>query len=238
MSTQIASSQKLMECLIKLEGEGRADAKMELMLISSELMPQGVPNFLSVVRYPKISELVAIHGRKKMLAILVLMVKDFCGSFNVVRNMNEDQMIETALMLLEECGNFRLEDYMMMFGMAKKRQFEPQVRIMDRIDIQIITSILDTYWEKRHNAGVQQYQLEENAGVDPESRIMRQNMQWDNKKGYVPAKTESDSLVSIGTAIGMLADTIKEKASTAINEDTAKSKITVNPNYNNPYKPD
>lgn len=226
-----------MECLIKLEGAEKADAKMELLLISSDLMPHGVPNYLSMVKYPKISELIVIHGRKTMLTIIVLIIKDFCGSFNVVRNMNEDQMIEAALMLLDECGNFRLEDYLMMFAMAKKRQFEKYFKIMDRIDIQVITAILDIYWDKRHDAGVQQYQIEENAGVDSESMIMRQSLQWDSKKGYVPSKTESDSLVSIGSAIGMLADTIKEKASTGINEETAKSQIMVNPNYNNPHEP-
>jgi hypothetical protein len=43
---------------------------------------------------------------------------DFCSSINVLRNMNEDQMIEAAAMLIAECGNFRLEDYVMMFSMG------------------------------------------------------------------------------------------------------------------------
>ena len=151
-STAAASSQKLIQCLTKLDigGEGHASAKMDLLLIVSELMPKGIPNYLAVVRHPQISDLVLLHGKKTMLGILTLMVKDFCGSINVVRNMNEDQMIETAAMLLDECGNFRLEDYVMMFNLAKKGEL---FKIFDHLDIQVVTQIFDAYWHRRHTAG-------------------------------------------------------------------------------------
>ncbi len=150
MSTPAQCSQKLIQCLINLEVTAtKSEAKMELMTIAGQLMPGGKPQFLEVVKYPMIKQLVETEGKKKILAILGLMIKDFCSSFNVVRNMNEDQMIEAAFMLLDECDNFRLEDYLLMFSMAKKGDL---VKIMDRVDIQIITSILDEYWIRRKNA--------------------------------------------------------------------------------------
>lgn len=64
--------------------------------------------------------------------------------------MTEDQMIEAAAMLINECGNFRIEDYVMMFSMAKKGEL---VKIFDRVDIQLVTAIMDEYWQRRYHAG-------------------------------------------------------------------------------------
>lgn len=148
MSAPAAFSHALMQCLIKLETPTKTEAKMELISLTSELMPGGVPSFLEVIKYPMVRDLISEIGKKKMLAILVLLVKDFCSSINVVRNMNEDQMIEAGAMLLDECGNFRLEDYVMMFSLAKRGQL---IKILDRIDLQLIGEMMDKYWDKRNS---------------------------------------------------------------------------------------
>lgn len=121
--------------------------------MANALMPAGKPRFTDVIMYPTIASLVQQEGKKRLLAVLVLMVKDFCSSMNVVRNMTEDQMLETGAMLLEECDNFRMEDYLVMFTMAKKGDFYPEVKILDRIDIQVISQIMDAYWLRRKRAG-------------------------------------------------------------------------------------
>lgn len=123
---------------------------MELAERVSDLMPEGRPRFLEIVKYPKLTDLVKQEGRMKMHTVLFLMIKDFCASINVVRNMNEDQMIEAAAMLLDEAGNFRLEDYTMFFAMAKRGSLG---KIMDRIDTQVISTLLDEYWTRRKTAG-------------------------------------------------------------------------------------
>ena len=134
-----------MPCLINL-GVSKVEAKLELLDITKELMPGGKPRFLDMIKYPKISDLVEQHGKKTLLKALFLLVKDFCGSINVVRNMNEDQMIETADMLLDECDNYRLEDYTMMFAMAKRGEIG---NIFDHLDIQVVTKIFDEYHSRR-----------------------------------------------------------------------------------------
>ena len=189
-SAPAQSSQKLMQCLVRLETAERSKAKMELLLITNELMPGGKPDLLGVRKYPMIKDLVQSEGKKKMLAILVLMVKDFCSSMNVVRNMNEDQMIEAGAMLLEECDNFRMEDYVMMFSMAKKGSFHPEVKIYDRIDIQTISQIMDEYWARRNEAGRiardQDYvSIETNLSDNPSDG---KKLVFDEKKGYVEAE--------------------------------------------------
>src|SRR4051812_29053217 len=107
-------SQKLIQCLISMDlPEKKSEAKMEFLTLTSNLMPGGNPTYLDVIKYPMVRFLVEEVGKKTMLKVIYLLVKDFCSSLNVVRNMNQDQMIEAASMLLNECGNFRLEDYAM-----------------------------------------------------------------------------------------------------------------------------
>src|SRR4051794_36752898 len=114
-------SRKLIECVIEMElPQTKADAKMDFITLVSDLMPGGKPTYLEVIKYPMIKILVVELGKKRIVKVLLLLIKDFCNSVNVVRNMNEDQMIEAAAMLMDECDNFRLEDYAMMFSMAKR----------------------------------------------------------------------------------------------------------------------
>ncbi len=163
MSTYNQHSEKLISCLISLENENtRSSGKMALIEITSTLMPHGKPLYAEVAKYRQITALVAQYGRKTILKAIMLMVKDFCNSVNVVRNMNEDQMIEAAAMMLDECGNFRLEDYQMMFSMGKRGQF-PSAKLMDRVDIQYISLMMDEYWIMRHRAGKErEKEIEEN----------------------------------------------------------------------------
>lgn len=131
--------------------ETKSDAKVEFVSMVSDLMPAGNPAFLAMIKYPMIRNLISEHGKKTMLKVLFLLIRDFCSSINVVRNMNQDQMIEAAAMLIDESDNFRLEDYTIMFSMAKRGGL---VRILDRIDISIITQMLDEYWKRRNFAAV------------------------------------------------------------------------------------
>lgn len=135
-------------------------AKMELISITSELMPKGAPNLTGVIKYPSIERLGQELGKKVPLLMIFTLVRDFCDSINVVRNMNEAQMMETSSMLLDECDNFRMEDYVMMFSMAKRGNL---VKIFDRVDIDLVGGIMDRYWEMRNESGkrVQQQQYQE-----------------------------------------------------------------------------
>lgn len=144
---------------------------MDLIAITSELMPKGNPDFSGVRKYPTIQKLQEELGRKKTLLVLLLLVRDFCNSLNVVRNMTEDQMIETASMLLDECDNFRLEDYVMMFSLAKRGQL---VKVMDRVDIELVGKMLDEYWQTRNQAG---RRLQEEAEKEYERKLLELSRQ-------------------------------------------------------------
>ncbi len=122
-------------------------------------MPGGIPSFREIRNYPAICQMVRSGeiSENHMTTILFVMVKDLCSSVNVVRNMNEDQMIEAASMLLNECDDFRLEDFVMMFSMGKRGHL---LKIYDHLDINIISQMLDVYYAMRWKAG-QKFQQEE-----------------------------------------------------------------------------
>ena len=121
--------------------------------MTSELLKSGTPDFKTIAARPQLSVLIKECGKTNILKAVYLMIRDFCNSLNVVRNMNEDQMIEAASFLIDECGNFRLEDYQIMFAMAKRGQLG---KIMDRVDIQTISVFLDEFWRIRHSYGQRQ----------------------------------------------------------------------------------
>lgn len=160
--------------------ERKGLAKMNYMAVMQEVMPQGQPNYLGMVRFPKITDLVTEKGQAVILLVLSVMVRDFCATMNVVRNMNDDQIVETAAMLLNECGNFRLEDYATAFAMAKRGQL---VQVRDRIDMQVITDIMDRYFEKRRDAKIdqQEQEIERQEAQKPEPRTHYHTDEMDEK---------------------------------------------------------
>lgn len=149
--------------------ETKPEAKMEFVSLVSDLMPAGNPSFISMIKYPMIRNLISEHGKKAMLKVLFLLIRDFCNSINVVRNMNQDQMIEAAAVLIDECDNFRLQDYTMMFSMAKRGQL---VKIMDRIDISVIIQLLDEYWKVRNRVAEKFLEKECLEKIGPSVRLI------------------------------------------------------------------
>jgi len=128
-------------------------------------MPDGNPDFVNIINYPKVVDL-AKENYKVTVFSLTAIVRDFCSSFNVVRNMNEDQILEAALCLIDEADNFRMEDFVIMFSLAKKGKLD--IKIMDRIDIDVINKIWDCYYQKRVNA---KYDIEQKSIEQEEAQI-------------------------------------------------------------------
>lgn len=172
----------------------KAAGKMELMGVISELMPAGNPKFLEVINYPKITDLIEKIGHGITHKIVFLLIKDFCNTFNVVRNMNEDQMIEAAGMLVDECDNMRMEDYTMMFALAKRGGL---IKIYDRIDLEVITDVFNAYWIKRHNAAIEANDRD----------INRQESQLPMMRLSKP--DDFDKVASLGSAIADMKNHLK-----------------------------
>jgi hypothetical protein len=141
----------------KLTQEERLVAKLEYGKAIKALFQDGKPNYLGVVQFPQIRDLVKDNGEPVVLLLIAVMVRDYCASVNVARNMNEDQILEAAAMLMEEAGNFRLEDYAMMFAQAKRGKL---VKVYERIDLTTITDMADAYFAERRDAKINQQEQE------------------------------------------------------------------------------
>lgn len=174
----------------------RALAKFEYMAAVQELMPGGQPDFLGMVRFPKITDLVQQQGQAVILMILSVMVRDFCASMNVVRNMNDDQIVEAAAMMLNECGTFRLEDYAQFFALAKRGKLG---QIRDRIDLQTLSDLLDEYFNRRRDAAIDLQERE----------IERQEAQLPIKR--VPPDPMDDKFMSVSGALSTMRSALAEK---------------------------
>lgn len=140
-----------------------------LMEMVGEMMPAGQPAFIWARYHPSIPQLVAECGKATIMKAVFMLIKDFSQSINVVRNLSEDQMIEIAHQLVAEAGSFRLEDYAMMFALAKRGKL---VKIMDRLDMEVISKMVDEYDRQSGAAGQQardaDFQATEDLG--PSSR--------------------------------------------------------------------
>jgi hypothetical protein len=141
----------------KVTQEERQVAKLGYTKAIKQLFPEGKPNYLGVVQFPQIRDLIKDNGEAGVLLLISVMVRDYCASVNVARNMNEDQILEAAAMLMEEAGNFRLEDYAMMFAQAKRGKL---VKVYERIDLTTITDMADAYYAERRDAKINQQEQE------------------------------------------------------------------------------
>lgn len=62
--------------------------------------------------------------------------------------MNQHQIMEAASFLIDECPGYRIEDFVMMFTLAKRGKLAydgNKARVFDRIDIQLISEFKDGY---------------------------------------------------------------------------------------------
>jgi hypothetical protein len=185
--------------LIKWIGESN---KIELAEITSKLLPEGKPDFAVIRNHQPIKMLEKSIERKVLRATIYMMVKSFCESINVIRNMNEDQMIDCASMMLDECGTFRLEDYQVMFTMAKRGKIG---KIMDRLDISVISQLLDEYWTIRNEYGKREQERQfdtitlttnQNAEFVPKEKVLEAFKQLQEARkefeSKEPDETESE----------------------------------------------
>ena len=139
-------------CLTSLVVKQEPPSQIQLIELSSQLIPNGNADFKSVRNFLPIANIIrdGIASIPDIRASLVMLIKNFSESLNVVRNLNELQTVEIAQMLIDECGDFRLEDYFVMFQLAKRGKIGD---IRDRIDIQLVSKLLDEYWAYRRKEG-------------------------------------------------------------------------------------
>lgn len=164
------------------------EARMQLAERVTQLAPNGHPNFREIKNLTPVRYLINAGNQREVSKVLFRLVKDFCASINVVRNMNELQMIDSVQMLMDECSDFRIEDYLMMFTLAKRGKL---VKVYDRLDASIISQIVEEYDAIRFDAG-RKIQTEDEIAKRQE--LMQKQLDGEKrgeKKDYLPELTKA-----------------------------------------------
>jgi hypothetical protein len=108
---------------------------------------------LSIPLSDRLPGLVKQYGDKKIHILLVAMLTDFCNYFNVVRQMNSDQIVQCAyeLIITAEEDQLSIEDLALFFQGAKQGKYNTHnTKIFDHIDQALIFELLEVYRQQRH----------------------------------------------------------------------------------------
>ena len=178
--------------------QGDDNAKLALLSYANTLYKNESPDFRSFIEYPKVTDLKKTYGDAEVMKVLFGLVHDFCRSINVIRNMNETQMLEVADMLLNDPGNFRMEDYISFFKGCKRGRYGV---IRDRLDIQMISDMLDDYWLERHQVSnaIQEAEWDESR---PDEVVLSHQKRNEESK-------ELRAVQRIGNLFGFIRDRLK-----------------------------
>lgn len=114
--------------------------------------PNGTPNFQALLKIPvsdRVPGLAAKYGEEKIHAIVVIMLKDFLSTFNLVRPMSPDQIVTCAYeMMFSTREDFlSLEDLAMFFKQAKEGTFG---KAYEGLDQPKIFEMFEQYRQSRH----------------------------------------------------------------------------------------
>lgn len=118
----------------------------------------GEPDFKGIHKNKAIVKIVEEVGKETVVKIVYALIFDFCASLNFQRNMTMPQMTDCALMMVDECGSFRIEDYMAMFRLAKTGKLG---ELYGKVDIMDISRFMDAYYEMRERDAERQMQIAE-----------------------------------------------------------------------------
>lgn len=117
----------------------------------------GEPDFKGIHKNKAIVKLVDELGKETVVKIVYAILFDFCSALNFQRNMTVPQMTDCALMMVDECGSLRIEDYMAMFRMAKAGKLG---ELYGKLDIMDISRFMDAYHEMRERDAEKQIQID------------------------------------------------------------------------------
>lgn len=110
-------------------------------------------NLLSIPVKDRLPGLVEQYGAKRIHQLLVVLLTEFCNTFNVIRPMSANQIVSCASEILNTSNEdyLSMEDLTIFFQGAKTGKYG---KVYDRLDQQMIFEMLEIYRQERH----EQYQ--------------------------------------------------------------------------------
>lgn len=130
----------------------KTDQALEMISATTNLMPNGEPDFSKVHTYVKMNALYMTEGIGKatMIMVMLKMIKDFSENINVKTPLTTAQGMRIASFLCDDCKGMSLEDYQMMFSLAERGKLGV---IYGRVDIQVIGTFKEAYLDYMRELG-------------------------------------------------------------------------------------
>ena len=140
--------------------------------IIESLLPNGVPNFDFILNSGMpLAVLKKEVGLSDTIKIVALMLANFCGSFNVSKNMTANQITDYAITLVEENQygtednpSLRIEDFALFFECAKRGIYG---KPFDYIDATLIQEWLFSFKVERYNTIIRQHEARKSMQPEP-----------------------------------------------------------------------
>jgi hypothetical protein len=113
---------------------------------------RGMVKFETVLLIPlkdRLPGLVEQYGKEKIHSLLIVLLTDFCNSFNLIRPMTPDQIVMCAFDLIDTSYEdyLSIEDFVLFFQGAKSAKYG---KILDRMDQQTVFELFENYRQQRH----------------------------------------------------------------------------------------
>lgn len=117
-----------------------------------DLKINGDINFKAVLSIPskdRMPGLVQIYGFKSVHVIVTALVRSFSDSYNLVRPMDNSQIVDCAATIVNSAieDYLSIEDLVLFFDNAKRGIYG---RVLDHMDEPLILEMLETYRQIRH----------------------------------------------------------------------------------------
>jgi hypothetical protein len=130
----------------------RVQDDFQISSIVSSYIKAGTPQFALLLQTPlgdRIPGLAAKYGSKRIHALIVILVTNFCNNLNLIRPMTESQIVSCSFELMNTASEDQLsiEDLTVFFNGAVAGKYG---RILDRMDQQILFELLENYRQERH----------------------------------------------------------------------------------------
>lgn len=123
---------------------------LEVSTVKSELSGKiKVLKDLFQIKLPTLKQLELLFDKLFVVAYLNKWIYDTIAFFNLGKNMNETQVLETSLLIIEKYPFLGIQDIYFIFREAKTLKYG---KLYDRLDGQIILEWFKMHWDERLSA--------------------------------------------------------------------------------------
>lgn len=104
---------------------------------------------LKISPFARIPNLTHAYGFENIHKTLILLLGKFVNSFNLIRPMSEEQVIECAfdMVTTSQEDQLSIEDYVLFFKGARQGKYG---KVLDHLDQQVVSEMLEAYRQERH----------------------------------------------------------------------------------------